>query len=206
MKNLILKQVAIVLVALGFTACDEVSDAGKKVIASVSIEQPIVTVEHKLVEQKMQMFGITTGTGQYSNVGYIKIVSKDNNTELQNVIVNRGNCGVKRYQLNNQAYKEFAAQNPDNIFAGEGAKLNTKSGELVKAQKIIYSDSKGMAYYENLDEKSKALYELASEFRGEKLPFGSSAIFYPNCKADSIIELEVMANGGSFTYGFGQGF
>lgn len=193
-------------VALGISACDEASEAGKKLIASVSIEQPLVSIESKAVEKTVTYFGITTGSGQYSTQYFIKVTSKDNETALENIIINRGNCGVKKYQLNKQAYQNYAKENPDYAFAGEGTRLATKSGELVKAKQGIFSDNKSLEYYNDLEDKAKALYELAPEFSGAKLPFGSSAIFYPNCKVDSIIELELMANGGSFTYSFNQGY
>lgn len=195
-----------IFVALGISACDEASEAGKKLMASVSIEQPLVSIESKAVEKTVSYFGFTTGSGQYTTQYYIKVTSKDNETALENIIINRGNCGVKKYQLNKQAYQNYAKENPDYAFAGEGTRLATKSGELVKAKQGIFSDNKSLEYYNDLEDKAKALYELAPEFSGAKLPFGSSAIFYPNCKVDSIIELELMANGGSFTYSFNQGY
>lgn len=192
--------------ALGISACDEASDAAKKALASVSIEQPLVSIESKAVEKTVTYFGITTGSGQYTTQHYIKVTSKDNETALENIIINRGNCGVKKYQINKQAYQNYAKSNPDYAFAGEGTRLATKSGELVKAKQGIFSDDKSLEFYNALEDNAKAIYELAPEFSGAKLPFDSSAIFYPNCKADSIIELELVANGGSFTYSFNQGY
>lgn len=194
-------------VALGISACDEASEAGKKLMASVSVEQPLVSIESKAVEKMVNvpLFG-AMGSGEYTAKYFIKVTSKDNETALENIIINRGNCGVKKYQLNKQAYQNYAKENPDYAFAGEGTRLATKSGELVKAKQGIFSDNKSLEYYNDLEDKAKALYELAPEFSGAKLPFGSSAIFYPNCKVDSIIELELMANGGSFTYSFNQGY
>ena len=192
--------------ALGISACDEASDAAKKALASVSIEQPLVSIESKAVEKTVTYFGITTGSGQYTTQHYIIVTSKDNETALENIIINRGNCGVKKYQINKQAYQNYAKSNPDYAFAGEGTRLATKSGELVKAKQGIFSDDKSLEFYNALEDNAKAIYELAPEFSGAKLPFDSSAIFYPNCKADSIIELELVANGGSFTYSFNQGY
>ena len=194
------------LVAFGFIGCDEAKEAGKQMLASVSIEQPIVTIESKAVEKMVELpFVGNVGSGEYTAKYFVKITSKDNETQLENVIINRGNCGVKKYQLNKQAYQTYAKENPDYTFAGVGTKLATKSGELVDAKRGIFSDNKSLEAYNALEDKAKALYELAPEFSGKKLPFGSAAIFYPNCNANSIIEIEVMANGGKFTYSFEQG-
>ena len=203
---------AMALMAFGFMGCDDAKDlvdGAKSLAASVSIEQPIVTIEGKVVEKKVKdpFFGtgLQVGTGEYAAKYFIKITSKDNETQLENVIINRGNCGVKKYQLNKQAYQAYAKENPDYTFAGVGTKLATKSGELVDAKQGIFSDNKSLEAYNALENKAKALYELAPEFSGKKLPFGSSAIFYPNCKADSIIEIELTANGGKSVYSFEQG-
>ena len=194
--------------AVFFAGCDEakdLADSAKSLAASVSIEQPIVTIESKAVEQKIEVpiFGLV-GSGEYAAKYFVKIVSKDNATKLENVVINRGNCGVKKWQINKQAYQDYTAQNPDYVFAGEGTKLATKSGELVNAKQGIFTDGKSLEFFNSLDDKAKAIYELAPEFRGEALPFGSAAIFYPNCKADSIIEIELTANGGKFVYSFEQ--
>ena len=66
----------------------------------------------------------------------------------------------------------------------------------------IYNNQEGMNYYNSLNESSKAVYELASEFRGEKLVFGNSVIFYaPSC---NVMEVEVVTNGGNFTFNVEQ--
>lgn len=169
-----------------FVGCDEAGDAIKEIKKSVpTIEEPVVVIEQKYVD----MFG-----GYFAK--YVKITSKDNNMVLEDVILNRGNCGVKRYEISGAKLKEYKAAHPNNVFPGDKTMLES-GGDLVPIRDTIYNDQKGMSYYNSLDESSKAVYVPTSAFRGEKLVFGGSVSFYADC---NVIEVEVVTNGGNFTF------
>lgn len=183
-----LQKVALALcVGAVFVGCDEAGDAIKEIKKSVpTIEEPTVVIEQKYV-------------GRYAE--YVKITSKDNNMVLEDVILNRGNCGIGRYEVSEAKLKEYKVAHPNNVFPGDKAMLEA-GGDLVPIQDTIYNDQKGMSYYNSLNESSKAVYVPTSAFRGEKLVFGNWVRFYASCS--NVIEVEVVTNGGNFTFNVGQ--
>ena len=131
-------------VAFAFTGCDEV----KGLAASVSIEEPLVEIAY-------------TNSG----VPYLHIQSQDNDTVIEDIIINRGNCAVFKWIRDDM-----------NIYATEEA--CRKNGKT----------------------ECKPMYP-------KKLPYGEE--FVPGnglryvCRADTIIEVELVVNGGGhLTYKF----
>ena len=135
-------------VVFAFTGCDEV----KGLAASVSIEEPLVEIAY-------------TNSG----VPYLRIQSQDNDTVIEDIIINRGNCAVFKW--------------------------------------IRYSGSSAYATKEYCEEtvfKDKIECKLLYP---KKLPYGER--FVPanglgyECSADTIIEVELVVNGGGhLTYKF----
>lgn len=190
MKKKLQKLALTLCVGAVFVGCDEAGNAVSELKKSIpTIEEPVVVIEQKYVD----MFG-----GML--VKYVKITSKDNNMVLEDVILNRGNCGIKRYEISEAKLKEYKATHPNNVFPGDKTMLEA-GGDLVPIKGAIYNNQEGMNYYNSLNESSKAVYELVSEFRGEKLVFGRSASFYADC---NVIEVEVVTNGGNFTFNVEQ--
>lgn len=183
--------------AFAFMGCDEASDAAKKALASVSIEQPVVSIEGEYYEGYNAYF---------QKVGdirkFVKIQSKDNKTIINGINANRGNCATVKYEIDKKKLQAYANANPDKVLLNGGAQLQTTSGELVKPKDRIYSDD--LSFYESLNEQSKAVY---GGFPIE-LPFGEIKKFYQGlfkCKIDTIIEIELIVNdGASISYSFDQ--
>ena len=126
-------------VAFAFTGCDEV----KGLAASVSIEEPLVEIA-------------------YDNSGnpYLRIQSQDNDTVIEDIIINRGNCAVWKWEGG-----EFG------IYATE---------ELCKKN----------------NERCKSMYP-------KKLPYGEGHSPSYECRAGTVIEVELVVNGGGhLTYKF----
>lgn len=194
-KTQILGVVLATLVALGISACDEV----KSLAASVSIEQPVVSIESEYYDE-LTLFGRQEGIRKF-----VKIQSKDNNTIINGINVNRGNCATLKYEIDNKKLKAYADANPDKVLLSGGTQLQTTSGELVNPKEKIYSND--LSFYESLNEQSKAVY---SSFFPRKIPFGEVRKYYQGffaCKIDTIIELELIVNdGGSVSYSFEQGY
>lgn len=186
-------------VALGISACDEASDAAKKALASVSIEQPLVSIESEYYDE-LTLFGRQEGIRKF-----VKIQSKDNNTIINGINANRGNCATLKYQIDNKKLKTYANANPDKVLLSGGTQLQTTSGELVNPKDRIYSND--LSFYESLNEQSKAVY---SSFFPAQMPFGKTEKYYQGffeCKIDTIIELELIVNdGGSIAYSFEQSY
>ena len=191
-------------VAFAFMGCDEASDAAKKALASVSIEQPIVSIEGDI--QQKYSYKPSYGWGYYDEIiKFVKIQSKDNKTILNGINANRGNCATVKYEIDKKKLQAYANANPEKVLLNGGAQLQTTSGELVKPKERIYSNDLG--FYESLNEQSKAVY---SGFFPIELPFGKIDKYYQGffkCKIDTIIELELIVNdGASISYSFDQSF
>ena len=186
-------------VALGISACDEASDAAKKALASVSIEQPLVSIESEYYDE-LTLFGRQEGIRKF-----VKIQSKDNNTIINGINANRGNCATLKYQIDNKKLKTYANANPDKVLLNGGTQLQTASGELVNPKDRIYSND--LSFYESLNEQSKAVYKSGFPVT---MPFGKTEKYYQGffeCKIDTIIELELIVNdGGSIAYSFEQSY
>ena len=136
-------------VALGISACDEASDAAKKALASVSIEQPLVTIEYN-----------SQGTP------YLSVQSQDNDTIIEDVIINRGNCETGKYKNINPFINRYHTQSS----------------------------------YDKLDDEKKGNFEAVYP---KKLPYGEKFEVTNSCNANSIIEVELVVNGGGhLTYKF----
>ena len=190
MTNL-LKMCALGILAFGLSACDKVSDAvdsagkaidsatteGKKIAKALSIEAPLLTIDF-----------------DKDCDPYFVIQSQDNNTIIEDIILNRGNCPVIKYERDYDmlnAYKEL-----------NGDKLKTKNGQFVDMKSIIWSNETN--YYNSLDADSKAIYTKyfpAKLTYGQKfrIPYQSVNLWFgtkEGCKADDIIEIELIVNGG----------
>ena len=171
----LLKVCVLGFMALGFVACDEVSNAvesatkeGKKIAQALSIEQPLLGVD----------------IDKYNFKPYLYIQSQDNNTIIEDIIINRGNCAVIKYK---QDYDMASAYEELN-----GDKLKTKNGQSVEMRNYIWS--KHLDFYNSLDADSKAVYKPVFPV---KLAYGKK--FFPesyDCPIDDIIEVEVIVNGG----------
>ena len=173
------------------TGCDE----AKSLAASVSIEEPLVEIAYN--------------SNGYS---YLSIQSQDNETSIEDIIINRGNCLVEKYELVGnltEQFKKYCATHPDRCGKditswSYDTKLRTQSGELFQLNgswSALFSDEKSMDYYNALDDESKTLYKPIYPI---KLPYGKKfSPNYTNCSADTIIEVELVVNGGGrLTYKF----
>lgn len=126
-------------VAFAFTGCDEV----KGLAASVSIEEPLVEIAY----------------GQDGRP-YLRIQSQDNDTVIEDIIINRGNCAVFKW----------------------------KGWRLYPTEEACRKDGK--------TEECKPMYP-------KKLPYGERFEPRYECRADTIIEVELVVNGGGhLTYKF----
>ena len=193
MTNL-LKVCALGILAFGLSACDKVSDAvdsaskavdsatqeGKKIAKALSIESPLLTIE--LTE---------------SGDPYFVIQSQDNNTIIEDIIVNRGNCSVMKYIKDGDMARAYRELNGDY--------LKTKNGEDVNMAGSISSN-----IYNALDADSKAVYKKRFPI---KLPYSKMLIVWRDigfgslfgislndviitCNTNDIIEIELIVNGG----------
>ena len=176
---------ATLVVAVCFVGCGDGTP-------SVSIESPLASLE----------------PGRDGNLR-LYIQSQDNGTVIEDVIINRGNCGVRKYVTNGSAIDAYRKNHPDRG-TGMWVQLRTKSGELVsrphestfRGGKFHYTYNlylTDMDYYNALDDESKATYK--AEYPA-KLPYGERFYVSNKCDGNKIIEVEVVTNGGSFTYKF----
>lgn len=149
-------------VALAFVAgvvlmgCDSIKDAASSV---PTMEAPEVSTRESI----------------------IYITSKDNDMVIDEVIVNRGNCGVQRY------YCKVAY-----IYSG-------------KIEENHVWGHRNMDYYNALSPEQKAKCELRSSIYnpykwGEKLPYGQK-VGVDTYGCSTFSEIVIKTNGGTFTFG-----
>ena len=190
----LLKIFVLVFMALGFVACDEVSEVvdsaskavdtatkeGKKFAQALSIEQPLLRTEFNDKGDDIIFY----------------IQSQDNNTIIEDIIINRGNCSVIKYVADRDMIRAYRELN--------GNMLKTTSGKSVEITEFI-----SPYIYNLLDADSKSVYKsifpikLTYGKKFELLPYQSidrSIDFWGfkrrDCKTDDIIEVEVVVNGG----------
>lgn len=190
MKHLFLKMAVLAFIALGFVACDSDSVGG--------IKKPLV---YKNFDNQLKP--------------YYVIQSQDENTIIEDYVVNRGNCGDKdspKYVLNDE-YKEaqeivfdvgdwqvskFCVDNKNKEVCKVFEPLKVvhfmyfldKQGNKVEKIEEIYANN--IDFYNNLHDDFKKFYEKVEH----KLGFGDSMAVKTKCSADRIMEIELTLNGG----------
>ena len=189
MTNL-LKICALGLLAFGLVACDEVSqkvneamDSAGNALKSANIETPLVGWEFN-DDMDVQLY----------------IQSQDDNTSIEDIIINRGNCAFVKYKLDSRKLQSYEDSYPDRVFLDGGVKLMTKGGEFVNPKKEILSSESN--YYNSLDSASKALYNSTLS---SNLPYSKKLIVKTKCEVKDILEVKLTLNGGaSATYNMQQ--
>lgn len=194
-------------VAFAFTGCDEVKGLFS------SIKEPLVNIE---LDNKLNPI--------------LVIQSQDNETIINAVKLNRGNCDIVLYETSKESLLAYARANRDRVFFKgiEGfdvlARITfVKNGEAIEFESMsdlwfsggglkfynssrtklpLFGDTDGLALYNGLDEASKRAFVSVYPV---KLPYGEKFNPRPNCAVNKIIEVELETNGGTFTYNFEKG-
>ena len=190
-------------VAFAFTGCDEVKGLFS------SIKEPLVNIE---LDDKLNPI--------------LVIQSQDNETIINAVKLNRGNCRVVLYETSEESLLAYARANRDRVFFKDGswaARITfVKNGEAIEFESMgdlrfgekglsleggrtklpLFGDTDGLALYNGLDEASKRAFVSVYPV---KLPYGEKFNPRPNCAVNKIIEVELETNGGTFTYNFEKG-
>lgn len=190
-------------VAFAFTGCDEVKGLFS------SIKEPLVNIE---LDNRLNPI--------------LVIQSQDNETIINAVKLNRGNCGVVLYETSEESLLAYARANRDRVFFKDGswaARITfVKNGEAIEFESMgdlrfgekglsleggrtklpLFGDTDGLALYNGLDEASKRAFVSVYPV---KLPYGEKFNPRPNCAVNKIIEVELETNGGTFTYNFEKG-
>lgn len=170
----LLKIFVLGFMALGFVACDEVGNAveqatkeGKKIAKALSIEQPLLGTDISDYDFKQTLY----------------IQSQDNNTIIDDIIINRGNCGVIKYVRDDDALSVYKESHPE---LGYNVKL--KNGETMFARTLITDN-----IFMQLDVDSKSIYKPIFP---KKLAYSEKYLPHYDCKIEDIIEVEIIVNGG----------
>ena len=190
-------------VAFAFTGCDEVKGLFS------SIKEPLVNIE---LDNRLNPV--------------LVIQSQDNETIINAVKLNRGNCGVVLYETSEESLLAYARANHDRVFFMGNypqARITfVKNGEAIEFESMgdlyfrkkglsfaggngkipLFSDTDGLALYNGLDEASKRAFVSVYPV---KLPYGEKFNPRPYCAVNKIIEVELETNGGTFTYNFEKG-
>ena len=192
-------------VAFAFTGCDEVKGLFS------SIKEPLVNIE---LDNQLNPI--------------LVIQSQDNETVINAVKLNRGNCRVVLYETSEESLLAYARANRDRVFFKDGSSAAritfVKNGEAIEFESMgdlsfgdkgiyfndfwantkipLFSDTDGLALYNGLDEASKRAFVSVYPV---KLPYGEKFNPRPNCAVNKIIEVELETNGGTFTYNFEKG-
>lgn len=191
MAKTFLPLVALALVAMGFVACSEESRLG--------IQKPLV-------------FPTMDNYGKI----YYAIQSQDENTAIENYIVNRGNCGkgLAQYEYDLDLYKqhkeELCAKYKDKEICSKLYRysldyLLDKQGKKIDKKYDIFSSNEDMDYFNNLHDDFKKLYK---KIEPKKLGYGETMkIDIGRCDSSNIMEVQLVLNGGKkVTYNLKGGY
>lgn len=171
-------------VAFAFTGCDEVKGLFS------SIKEPLVNIE---LDNQLNPI--------------LVIQSQDNETIINAVKLNRGNCDVVLYETSKESLLAYARANRDRVFFKKGNRARitfVKNGEAIEFESMsdLEFSGGGLGFYNGLDEASKRAFVSVYPV---KLPYGEKFNPRPNCAVNKIIEVELETNGGTFTYNFEKG-
>lgn len=168
--------------ALGFVACDEVSE----VVDSASKAVDTAAKESKKIAQALSIEQPLLGTtiSDYDFKQYLYIQSQDNNTTIEDIIINRGNCGVMKYEEDYDMTKAYSELHPELSYGW----IKLKNGETASADSFITADR-----FRQLDSDAQSIYVALYPI---KLAYGKKFLPSYNCKTDDIIEVEIIVNGG----------
>lgn len=176
------------LVAMGFVACSEESRLG--------IKKPLV-------------FPTMDNYGKI----YYAIQSQDENTAIENYIVNRGNCGrgLLQYRYDSDLVEQHKKELCDEkgvceiSFVGKQIVYYflDKQGKKVKVEKGLFSDE--IEYYNNLHDDFKKFFK---KIEPRKLGYGETMkIDIGKCDSSNIMEVQLVLNGGKkVTYNLKGGY
>lgn len=194
MAKTFLPLVALALVAMGFVACSEESRLG--------IQKPLV-------------FPTMDNYGKI----YYAIQSQDENTAIENYIVNRGNCGeglmqyYRDYDLEIQHKKELCAKYKDKEICGNDEKsllyILDKQGKKMSIYGHNRLDNRldkiSLSTYNDFNDDFKKLYE---KIEPRKLGYGETMkIDIGKCDSGNIMEVQLILNGGKkVTYNLKGGY
>ena len=154
-------------------------------------------------------------------VNVLSIVSTDNDTKINDIIVNRGNCPIEKYGgVDYQKAKAYADKYPENAKIATKEEQNrsffsdkypvflddhkfvlylyTKDGNSVMAKPgVRKNDKKTEAYLDSLTDEAREIYE-------NKLPvvknFGERFDIELGCSFNDVLEIVISTDGGDFKY------
>ena len=173
-------------VALGVSACG--NDG-----SGASVKEPIINIE--------------TQMDRNYDVRYVLVIqSQDNDTMIEDIVINRGNCPVKKYDFDSDKLKAYEQANPDRVLLQGGAHLVTKNGNPVDIKRnSLYSRKADMDFYNSLDTKSQSIY---AAIYPKQLAFAQKFTPLYLCSGKNILEIELVINGKKITYdmSIGRGF
>ena len=154
-------------------------------------------------------------------VNILSIVSTDNDTKINDIIVNRGNCPIEKYGgVDYEKAKAYTDKYPENAKIATKEEQNrsffsdkypvflddhkfvlylyTKDGNSVMAKPGIRKNNKEtVAYLDSLTDEAREIYK-------NKLPvvknFGERFDIELDCSLNDILEVAISTDGGDFKY------
>ena len=154
-------------------------------------------------------------------VNILSIVSTDNDTKINDIIVNRGNCPIEKYGgVDYEKAKAYTDKYPENAKIATKEEQNrsffsdkypvflddrkfvlylyTKDGNSVMAKPGIRKNNKEtVAYLDSLTDEAREIYK-------NKLPvvknFGERFDIELDCSLNDILEVVISTDGGDFKY------
>ncbi len=125
----LLKVFLLGFLALGFVACDKVSE----VVDSASKAVDTATKEGKKFAKALSIEQPLLGVGFDDNYKqYLYIQSQDNNTIIEDIIINRGNCGVAKYKQDSDMAIAYRKLYPDRVDIFFSFRTKTKMVNLLQ--------------------------------------------------------------------------
>lgn len=153
-------------------------------------------IDEELVAQyannsAMAVFGI------FAPKNCLKVTAKDDDLQIKNIIVNKGNCNYAKYMIDTDKKLLYQDKYPKRV-KNKKILLRTKNQELVPARAVISWSGVGKhpdeKYYMELDDESKAIYK-PMKFFTKQMSFGQTNVAtLGNC---NILEIKLETEAGA---------
>lgn len=173
----------------GLAACDKATET---VDAAIDTIDTAVQSATKKIESPMVRTRFEVNENTLDSMWVLDVLAQEDNTEIKEVIINRGNCPI------------ITAKRKKNLFDGfvtphQGGVLS-KLGDRIDPIDQFYDTPDDRIIWDALDETERLQwYKEVGSPLPQQLQFSQKISVVPSCGND-VLEVQVVTNGGTFDF------